>query len=202
MEHLREGEHFIETRGDEPAGLDIPGAGAARICCSTGSTMRGASPTVRSNSHRPHFGFAAHAQHLLGAIATHPDRFDAERGEIHYRKALALAAPRGMLPLVAHAELGLSKLHRRAGRVRAGTSARNDRGDDVSQHEHAVLGGAGRGGNFSAAIVRGLMVQPKRLTATERRNGNSATDIGNCPTLSPSTSARTMPSLSILIFFA
>jgi tetratricopeptide (TPR) repeat protein len=58
-------------------------------------------------------GFAAHALHLLGDIATHPDRFDAERGEAHYRKALALAEPRGMRPLVAHCHLGLGKLYRR-----------------------------------------------------------------------------------------
>ena len=53
---------------------------------------------------------------LLGDIATHPERFDAERGESHYRQALALAEPRGMRPLVAHCNLGLSKLYRRTGR--------------------------------------------------------------------------------------
>jgi tetratricopeptide (TPR) repeat protein len=63
-----------------------------------------------------HPGFAAHSLHLLGDIAVHPDRFDAERGEIHYRKALALAEPRGMRPLVAHCHLGLGKLYRRTGK--------------------------------------------------------------------------------------
>jgi class 3 adenylate cyclase/tetratricopeptide (TPR) repeat protein len=62
-----------------------------------------------------HLGYAAHALHLLGDIATHPDRFDAERGEAHYRQALALAEPRGMRPLVAHCHLGLGKLYRRTG---------------------------------------------------------------------------------------
>jgi tetratricopeptide (TPR) repeat protein len=57
----------------------------------------------------------AHALHLLGDIASHPDRFDAEAGEAHYRKALALAEPRGMRPLVAHCHLGLGKLYRRTG---------------------------------------------------------------------------------------
>ena len=61
-------------------------------------------------------GFVAHALHLLGDIATHPDRFDAESGEAHYRKALALAEPRGMRPLVAHCHLGLAKLYRRTGK--------------------------------------------------------------------------------------
>jgi tetratricopeptide (TPR) repeat protein len=62
-----------------------------------------------------HFGFVAHALHLLGDIATHPDRFDAERGEAHYSQALALAEPRGMRPLVAHCHLGLGRLYRRTG---------------------------------------------------------------------------------------
>ena len=61
-------------------------------------------------------GPAAHALHLLGDIATHPDRFDAERGEAHYRRALALAEPRGMRPLIAHCHLGLAKLFRRTGK--------------------------------------------------------------------------------------
>ena len=60
--------------------------------------------------------YTAHALHLLGDIATHPDRFDAEGGETHYRKALALAEPRGMRPLVAHCHLGLGTLYRRTGK--------------------------------------------------------------------------------------
>ena len=63
-----------------------------------------------------HGGFAAHAQHLLGAIATHPDAFDAEAGESHYRGALALAAPRGMRPLVAHCHFGLGMVSARTGK--------------------------------------------------------------------------------------
>jgi tetratricopeptide (TPR) repeat protein len=63
-----------------------------------------------------HPGFAAHAQHLLGDIATHPNRFDPESGEAHYRQALALAEPRGMRPLIAHCHLGLGKLYRRTGK--------------------------------------------------------------------------------------
>jgi tetratricopeptide (TPR) repeat protein len=59
-------------------------------------------------------GCAAHARHLLGDIATHPDRFNGESGEAHYREALALAEPRGMRPLVAHCHLGLGELSRRA----------------------------------------------------------------------------------------
>ena len=61
-------------------------------------------------------GNEAHALHLLGDIATHPDGFDAACAEAHYREALALAEPRGMRPLVAHCHLGLGKLYRRTGR--------------------------------------------------------------------------------------
>jgi len=69
---------------------------------------------VESSPRQP--GFAAHALHLLGDIATQPDRFDAERGETHYRQALALAEPRSMRPLVAHCHLGLGKLCARTGK--------------------------------------------------------------------------------------
>ena len=62
-------------------------------------------------------GSGAHALHLLGDIEAHPDRFDAERGEAHYRQALALAAPRGMRPLIGHCHLGLGKLYRRTGKI-------------------------------------------------------------------------------------
>ena len=40
---------------------------------------------------------------------------DAERGEAHYSKALALAEPRGMRPLIAHCHLGLGTLYRGTG---------------------------------------------------------------------------------------
>jgi tetratricopeptide (TPR) repeat protein len=61
-------------------------------------------------------GFAAHALHLLGDVAIHPDRFDAERAEANCREALALAEPRGMRPLIAHCHFGLGKLYRRTGK--------------------------------------------------------------------------------------
>jgi tetratricopeptide (TPR) repeat protein len=69
---------------------------------------------VESSPHQP--GHAAHALHLLGDIASHPGRFDAQIGEASYLKALALAEPRGMRPLVAHCYLGLGKLFRRNGK--------------------------------------------------------------------------------------
>jgi class 3 adenylate cyclase/tetratricopeptide (TPR) repeat protein len=53
---------------------------------------------------------------LLGDIAAHPDGFDADSGEDHYRQALALAEPLGLRPLLAHCHLGLGKLYRRTGK--------------------------------------------------------------------------------------
>jgi class 3 adenylate cyclase/tetratricopeptide (TPR) repeat protein len=70
--------------------------------------------SVESSQRQP--GFAAHALHLLGDIATHPEKFDAESGAAYYRKALALAQLHGMRPLVAHCHLGLAKLYHRVGK--------------------------------------------------------------------------------------
>ena len=70
--------------------------------------------SVASSQRQP--GFRAHALHLLGDLASHPDQFDAESGVAHYQQALALAQSHGMRPLVAHCYLGLSKLYRRTGK--------------------------------------------------------------------------------------
>ena len=53
---------------------------------------------------------------MLRDIATYPDQFDTQEGETHYRKALALADPRGMRPLIAHCHFGLGKLSQRTGK--------------------------------------------------------------------------------------
>ena len=58
-------------------------------------------------------GVVAHALHLLGDIASHPDQFDAEIAEAKYREALAQAEPRSMQPLIGHCHLGLGKLYQR-----------------------------------------------------------------------------------------
>ena len=62
-----------------------------------------------------HPGFGAHAHHLLGDLASHPCRFDADAAEAHYRDALVLAEPRGMRPLIAFCHLGLARLHAHVG---------------------------------------------------------------------------------------
>jgi len=119
LNRLREGEQLLERH----AARGIVGQGGwayqslGRACLMLGrldDARRLDDRAVESSSRHP--GFAAHARHLLGDIATHPDRFDAESGEANYRKALALAEPRGMRPLVAHCHLGLGKLSRRTGK--------------------------------------------------------------------------------------
>ena len=46
----------------------------------------------------------------------HPERGDAEGSEVHNHKALALAEPRGMRPLVAHCHLGLARCYQQLGK--------------------------------------------------------------------------------------
>ena len=113
---LREGEQLLER----PAAGGIVRGWAyhhqGRACLLLGQIDEARHLGARAvESALSHPGLAAYALHLLGDIATHPDRFDAESGEVHYREALALAEPRGMRPLVAHCHLGLGRLYRRTG---------------------------------------------------------------------------------------
>ena len=118
LNRLREGEQLVEhqtARGYVSVrGWTYHSLGRASLLLGRLDEARSLGDrAVESSLHQ--LGFAAHALHLLGDIATHPDRFDAESGEAHYRQALALAEPRGMRPLVAHCHLGLGKLYRRTG---------------------------------------------------------------------------------------
>jgi len=62
-------------------------------------------------------GDEAWAHRLLGDLAARRgDLADVRAGETHYHRALALATELQMRPLVAHCQLGLGTLHRRAGR--------------------------------------------------------------------------------------
>jgi tetratricopeptide (TPR) repeat protein len=114
---LREGEQLLERQAT--VGFIAASRGMSSLL-GRACLLLGRLDEARSLGERAVGSFArdtttAQALHLLGDIATHPDRFDAERGEIHYREALALAEPRGMRPLVAHCHLGLGKLYRRSG---------------------------------------------------------------------------------------
>jgi len=117
--YLREGEEFLTqgiARGTiDQAGMDYQWLGrAALLLGRLDDARRLADLSLQYSSSHP--GFAAHALHLVGNIAAHPDWFDAEQGEAHYRKSLALAKQRAMRPLVAHCHFGLAKLYRRIGK--------------------------------------------------------------------------------------
>jgi DNA-binding SARP family transcriptional activator len=115
LNRVREGERILER----PPEWRVVGNRAAfyhflgRACLRLGRLNEAQRLGGRLSESRNHHGFVAHALQLLGDIASHPDRFDAASGEAHYRRALALAEPRGMRPLVAHCHLGLGKLCRR-----------------------------------------------------------------------------------------
>jgi len=120
LTRLREGEQLLErdaARGTFTfhgvASLSL-GRAALRLGRLDEARSLGDRALKYSSPSRP--GQAAHTLHLLGDVATHPDRFDAPSGEAYYRQALALAVPRGMRPLIAHFHLGLGKLYRRTGK--------------------------------------------------------------------------------------
>ena len=170
LNRLREGEQLLERQ----AARGIVGYrgwayhALGRACLLLGrldEARRLGDRAVESSPGHP--GFAAHALHLLGDIATHPDRFDAERGEAHYRQALALAEPRGMRPLVAHCHLGLGKLYRRTGKREQAQRAPHHRDDDVPRDGHALLAGAG-GGGIEAADACALRRAPPSEAAARR----------------------------------
>jgi len=118
LNRIREGEQLLERQAARGIvsylGWNYHALG--RACLLLGrldEAWRLGDRAVESSPGQP--GYAAYAQHLLGDIATQPDDdFDAERGEAHYRQALALAEPRGMRPVIAHCHLGLGELYRRA----------------------------------------------------------------------------------------
>jgi tetratricopeptide (TPR) repeat protein len=118
LEYLREGEQLVD--GLAARGI-VGNRGWAYQALGRTSLLLGRVDEAQSLGARAiessprHPGFAAHALHLLGDVATHSSRFDAEDGEAHYSQALALAELHGMRPLVAHCHLGLGRLGGRTG---------------------------------------------------------------------------------------
>jgi tetratricopeptide (TPR) repeat protein len=114
LTRLREGEELLERQA---AGGTVGFHGGAYHWLGCAALLLGRLDDARHLADRAvescEAGDAAHALHLLGDIAIHPDRFDAERAEAHYGEALALAEARGMRPLVAHCHFGLGKLYLR-----------------------------------------------------------------------------------------
>jgi class 3 adenylate cyclase/tetratricopeptide (TPR) repeat protein len=118
LKRIREGEQLLErqTSGGIVAHRSWAYQAVGRACLLLGrldDARRLGNHAVETSRRQP--GFAAHALRLLGDIASHPDRFDAETSLAQYREALALAQAHGMRSLVAHSHLGLSRLYRRTG---------------------------------------------------------------------------------------
>ena len=120
LNRVREGEQLLELQAAQgnrrPSRLGLS-RGGSRLSAAR-PARRGAAPgpIARSNPLSASLASRPMRCDLLGDIATHPDRFDAESGAAHYREALALAELHGMRPLVAHCHLGLGKLYRRTGK--------------------------------------------------------------------------------------
>jgi tetratricopeptide (TPR) repeat protein len=116
---LRECEQLLErgiARGTiDQAGMDYHWLGRAALLLGRFDDARRLAELALHYS-RSFPGYAAHALHLLGDLASHPDSCDFYGGEANYRRALALAERRGMRPLIAHCHLGLGKLFGRAGK--------------------------------------------------------------------------------------
>ena len=116
LSRLREGEKFLDrmtARGTiDQSGMDYQWLGRAALLLGDLDGARRLADSSLKNSPL-HPGYAAHALHLLGDIATHTDSFDAET---YYRKAFEVAERLGVRPLLAHCHLGLSKLYQRTSR--------------------------------------------------------------------------------------
>ena len=115
LSRFRESEQLLESSAASGLGVALGYRLLSRTALLLGRLDDARRLGARAVPANPRAVGHAHAMHLLADIASHPDRFDAESGEAHYRQALALAEPRGMRPLVAHCHLGLGKLHWRTG---------------------------------------------------------------------------------------
>jgi tetratricopeptide (TPR) repeat protein len=90
-------------------------AGAYLLDGRLADATRVAQDGLASARQRGERGVEGHILRLLGDIAAHPDRFEGDAAEAHYRQALGLAEELGLRPLMAHCHLGLGGLYRRAG---------------------------------------------------------------------------------------
>jgi class 3 adenylate cyclase/tetratricopeptide (TPR) repeat protein len=122
LERAREGEQLLERQAARELvvtrGWDYHALGRAYLLLGRlDEARRLGDRGVECSPHQP--GYAAYGFCLLGEVATHLDRFDAEYGEDQYRKALTLAELKGMRPLVAYCHFGLGKIYRRMGKRQA-----------------------------------------------------------------------------------
>ena len=157
LTRLREGEELLERHAAR--GI-INRLGSAYHSLGRAGLLLGRLDEARSLGDRAveyspsHPGSAAHALHLLGDIATHPDRFDAERGEAHYRKRWRWPSRAACGPSSPTATSGSATLYRRIGKRAAGAGAPHYRGDDVPRDGHAFWLEGGDGNEGTGAESR------------------------------------------------
>ena len=193
-DRVREGEQLLEHQAERGiVGHRGWAYGAVgRACLLLGrldEARRLGDRAVESSRRQP--GFTAHALRLLGDIAAHPDRFDAESGAAHYREALALArvarhAP-ARRPLPARPGQALPP-HRRD-RARPRESHRGD--DDVPRDGNGLLARAGGGDMTNVALEASStcskssaqVVQAMPSGSSRRREPPSAVPFSSLPHL-------------------
>src|SRR6185436_12969508 len=119
MNWLREGEELLEQQvargnlGEVAFACHVLG----RVCLLLGrieDAQRLGSRAMDASALRP--TMVPQALWLLANIASHTDRFDPERAETCYRKAMAAAEVQGRRPVIAHCHLGLGRLYSRIGK--------------------------------------------------------------------------------------
>jgi tetratricopeptide (TPR) repeat protein len=76
-----------------------------------------AEKALKLSCERKEPGHQAYALHVLGEIASRPERLEREAAEEAYRRSMALADGLGMQPLLSHCHLGLGKLYRQSGKI-------------------------------------------------------------------------------------
>jgi tetratricopeptide (TPR) repeat protein len=117
LRRIQEGEQLLEHQATKGivghCGWAYHALGHASLLLGRFDEAKRLGDRAVETSHRQP-GFTAHALRLLGDIAAHPERFNAESGAAYYRQALAIAERLGMRPLVAHCHFGLGKLYRHA----------------------------------------------------------------------------------------
>ena len=157
LTRLREGEQLLERAARGNVSCFRWGADYTRwvvpVCCSAGSTRRGAWATAPSNSLRLAPGSRPMRCTCSATSRPIPTGSMPSAARPHYRKALALAEPRGMRPLdrpLPPRPRDALPAHRQA---RAGPRARDHCHDHVPRDGHALLAREGRDGAESVRRV-------------------------------------------------
>jgi len=115
LARIRESEQLLQGTGEpvENPGFHLSLARASLVLGRLDAVQTREGHALTSSGGR--VGYIPQARQLLGDLASHPDRFDPKRAEIHYREAFDLAGRRGMRPVLAQVHLGLGTMYRRTG---------------------------------------------------------------------------------------